>query len=136
VSGLCFAVTKEARLKKEQEVTVQKEEDEEAEKEALARGREKASRMSQRMVTDLAGQMSIPKLKEFIKNESGVMPKSSAKKPELVAEVLKLSEKKGWEASFIALQNLLAVQARGFSGGSDGGKGSASGGKNGGKKKK
>lgn len=92
------------------------------EKEAIQRGKERAAAMSRRMCEELVEKMSIPKLKDYLKQQQqaggqggqAALPKSSAKKADYVAAAMAVAERDGWERSVMALQALTSVQAKGF----------------------
>lgn len=87
------------------------------EEEIRARARETQKELSKRMVADLTEKLSIPKLKDYLKQNKVKGPKSSAKKADFVSAALTVAETKGWEASVMELQSLSSVQAKGFGGG-------------------
>ena len=99
------------------------------EAEAIVRGKERAAAMSKRMCEELAGKLSIPKLKDYLKQGGAELPKSSAKKADYVEAAMAVSGQAGWEKSVLALQALSSVQAKGFGAGAGAGAGA-------GKKKK
>lgn len=84
--------------------------------------------MSKRMVNDLAEKLSIPKLKEFLRQHDGLEGlKSGSKKAEYVVATMSTAERIGWENSVIALQSLMSVQAKGFTSKASGGSAKRSG---------